>query len=99
MKRTAVLVNTSRGAVVDERALVRALAHRRLAAAGLDVYEREPALAPGLAALPNVVLTPHVASATTATRARMAALAAENLAAALAGRRPPNLVRARRGRA
>jgi glyoxylate reductase len=102
MKRSAVLVNTSRGPIVDQRALTRALAAGRIAAAGLDVYEREPAVPAALRRLPNVVLTPHVASATARTRERMAALAAANLAAALAGREPPNRVRAapvpRRGR-
>ena len=92
MKRTAILVNTSRGPVVDEVALVRALARRRIAAAGLDVFEDEPHVPAALRALPNVVLTPHVGSATTATRAAMAALAVRNLTAALAGCEPPNLV-------
>ena len=92
MKRTAVLVNTSRGPIVDERALITALRRRRIAAAGLDVFAAEPHVPAALRALPNVVLTPHVASATTATRAAMATLAARNLAVALAGRRPPNRV-------
>jgi glyoxylate reductase len=92
MKPTAVLVNTSRGPVVDEAALIAALRRRRIAAAGLDVFAREPDVPAALRTLPNVVLTPHVASATTATRGAMAALAARNLAAALAGRRPPNAV-------
>jgi glyoxylate reductase len=92
MKQTAVLVNTARGPVIDEAALVAALKAGTIAAAGLDVYEDEPRLAPGLADLPNVVLLPHLGSATLETRARMAAMAAENLLAVLAGRRPPNCV-------
>jgi glyoxylate reductase len=87
LKPTAILVNTARGPIVDEAALVDALRAGRLRAAGLDVYEHEPRLAPGLAALPNVVLLPHVGSATDATRARMASMAAEGLVAAL--RAPP----------
>ncbi len=92
MKRTAILVNTSRGPVVDEAALTTALRRGRIAAAGLDVFEREPAVPAALRRLPNVVLTPHVGSATTATRTAMAVLAARNLVAALAGREPPNRV-------
>lgn len=92
MKPTAYLVNTSRGPVVDERALVSALRERRIAGAGLDVFENEPALAPGLAELDNVVIPPHLGSATIATRTRMATLAATNLVAALRGERPPNIV-------
>jgi glyoxylate reductase len=88
MKPTAVLVNTARGPVVDESALARALKAGRPWAAGLDVFEREPALAEGLAALPNVVLAPHAGSATVEARRRMAVLAAENLAAVLEGRPP-----------
>ncbi|HVE14822.1 MAG TPA: D-glycerate dehydrogenase [Elusimicrobiota bacterium] len=91
MKPTAVLVNTSRGPVVDEAALVRALKARRIAGAGLDVYEREPKLSPGLAKLENAVLAPHIASATVETRTKMAMMAAENLLAGLNGQRPPNL--------
>ena len=72
MKPTAVLVNTSRGPVIDEAALVVALKERRIAAAGLDVYENEPKLAPGLAELENAVLAPHIASASVETRTRMA---------------------------
>ncbi len=92
MKPTAVLVNTSRGPIVDEAALVRALRERWIARAALDVFEGEPALAPGLTALPNVVLTPHVGSATVATRDRMAEVAARNVVACLAGEPLPTPV-------
>jgi glyoxylate reductase len=89
MKPTAVLVNTSRGALVDEAALVESLRAGAIAAAGLDVYEDEPRLAPGLADLDNVVLLPHIGSATTATRAAMVELACANIAAVLHGQPPP----------
>jgi len=92
MKRTAVLVNTSRGPVVDEAALVRALRGGTIAAAGLDVYEAEPLAAEGLAELPNVVMTPHTASATVASRNGMAVKAAANLVAMLSGKRPPDCI-------
>jgi glyoxylate reductase len=92
MKPTAVLVNASRGAVVDEDALVQALRDGRIFAAGLDVFEHEPDVHPGLRELENVVIVPHLGSATVETRTRMALLAAENLIAALEGRRPPTLV-------
>ena len=92
MKRNAILVNTSRGPVVDEAALVEALNGRKLAGAGLDVYEREPAVHPGLLQMPNVVLAPHIASATVRTRSEMSAMAARNMATAVRGGRPPNLV-------
>lgn len=92
MRRSAILVNTSRGPVVDEAALAAALSERMIAGAGLDVFEREPAVDPDLLALPNVVLTPHIGSATHATRQRMCTLAAENCAAVLTGNRPPNPV-------
>ncbi len=88
LKPSAVLVNTSRGAVVDEAALVIALRNGSIAAAGLDVFEREPALHPGLADLANVVLLPHIGSATTDTRARMVELACANIAAVLTGHAP-----------
>jgi glyoxylate reductase len=92
MRPHAVLVNTARGPLVDEAALVRALREGWIAGAGLDVFEREPALTPGLADLPQVVLAPHVGSATPATRARMAEIAAQNLIAALRGEPIPNRV-------
>jgi lactate dehydrogenase-like 2-hydroxyacid dehydrogenase len=92
MKPTAILVNTARGPVVDEEALVEALERRIIWAAGLDVFENEPAVHPKLLELPNVVLAPHIASASYATRRRMSMMAAENAAAALAGKRPPNLL-------
>lgn len=92
MKRNAYLINTSRGPVVDEHALVNALQNEVIAGAGLDVFEYEPRLAKGLAKLPNVVLTPHIASATAESRHTMARLAAENLIAFFEGKTPPNLV-------
>jgi glyoxylate reductase len=92
MKPTAYLINTSRGKVVEEEALVQALGEKKIAGAGLDVFEHEPHVHPELITLPNVVLAPHVGSATRETRLKMAMLAAENLLAALDGRRPPNLV-------
>jgi glyoxylate reductase len=92
MKPTAYLVNTARGAVVDEAALVEALRDGRIAGAGLDVYEREPHVEPGLLGLDNVLLVPHVGSATTETRIAMAELAAANALAVLAGERPPTPV-------
>jgi len=92
MKPNAILVNTSRGPVVDEAALVEALKAHRIAGAGIDVYEREPAVHPGLIALHNVVLAPHIASATTRTRSEMSAMAARNMATAVRGGRPPNVL-------
>lgn len=90
MKEGAFIINTARGKIVDEDALVEALKSGRLAGAGLDVFENEPQIHPGLIAMENVVMAPHIASATAETRLRMAMLAVENLLAALAGRRPPN---------
>jgi glyoxylate reductase len=86
MKPSAVLINTSRGPVVDEKALAEALRDGVIAGAGLDVYEREPAVEPGLLALENVVLLPHIASASERTRTRMAVRAAENILAFLDGK-------------
>jgi glyoxylate reductase len=90
MKSDAFLINTARGAVVDEKALLEALEKGRIAGAGLDVYENEPLLTPGLERLDNVVLLPHVGSATVETRRRMAVLAVDNLLAGLQGRIPSN---------
>ncbi|SMC25008.1 glyoxylate reductase [Desulfacinum hydrothermale DSM 13146] len=90
MKPFAYLINTARGPVVDETALLEALRQRRIGGAGLDVYENEPQLTPGLADLQNVVLLPHVGSATVETRTRMAQMAVENLLAGLSGHRPPH---------
>jgi len=92
MKPTAILVNTARGPVVDERALVQALEGGAIAGAGLDVYEAEPQLAPGLADLPNTILLPHVGSATVAVRAEMARLCALNAVAMARGEVPPHPV-------
>ncbi len=92
MKPAAILVNTSRGGVVDDAALAQALKNRKIRAAALDVYEGEPKLHPELIGLPNAVLAPHVASSTEKTRLAMAMTAAHNLVAALSGAAPPNLV-------
>jgi len=94
MKPTAVLVNTSRGPVIDEAALAAALREKRIRAAGLDVYENEPAVHPGLIGLENCVLLPHIGSASEETRGLMARMAAENCLAALFRECPPNLVNA-----
>jgi len=90
MKSSAFLINTARGPVVDEAALLLALQAGQIAGAGLDVYENEPALTPGLETLENVILLPHMGSATEETRRRMGAMAVENLLAGLEGRTPPN---------
>ncbi|TSC57096.1 MAG: D-isomer specific 2-hydroxyacid dehydrogenase [Parcubacteria group bacterium Greene0416_79] len=92
MKKTAILINTSRGSVVDEAALVSALQEGILRGAALDVFENEPALARGLTELPNVILTPHIASATEEARGAMSVVAAENLIAFFEERTPPNMV-------
>ena len=92
MKPTAYLINSSRGPVIDEVALVEALKGGEIAGAGLDVFEDEPALKPGLAELPNVVIPPHLGSATIGTRTKMATLAARNLVSMLRGEQPPNIV-------
>ncbi len=92
MKPTAYLINAARGPVVDEKALVQALRSGIIAGAGLDVYENEPSLEPVLVELENVVLLPHVGSATLETRTKMASVAAENLRAGLEGGVPPNIL-------
>jgi len=91
MRPSAFLVNTARGPIVDEKALVRALEEKRIAGAALDVYEHEPRVEPGLINLPNVVLAPHLGSAATDTRERMAGIVVGNIVAVIEGRRPPNL--------
>ena len=92
MKQSAILINTSRGPVIDEAALVEAIKSHRIAGAGLDVFEREPAVHPGLIASHNVVLAPHIASASSRTRSEMSAMAARTMATAVRGGRPPNLI-------
>lgn len=92
MKPTAVLINTSRGPVVDEAALVEALKQHKIFGAGIDVYEREPSVHPGLVGAHNVVLAPHIASASIRTRSEMCAVAARNMITALRGGRPANLL-------
>jgi len=92
MKPTAILINTSRGPVVDEKELVSALKKGKIAGAGLDVYEKEPKLAPGLSTLENVILLPHIGSATDDTRGQMAVVAAKNAIAMLRGKKPKNIV-------
>lgn len=92
MKKTAYLINTSRGPVVDEAALVEALKSEKIAGAGLDVFEKEPEIHPSLLELENVVLLPHIGSATIETRSKMAEMSANNLVAMLKGEMPPNCV-------
>ena len=92
MKPTAILINTARGPIVDEKALVRALQARTIAGAGLDVFENEPAVEPELLTMENVVLLPHIASASLKTRTLMATMASDNIVAHYKGERPPNIV-------
>jgi gluconate 2-dehydrogenase len=92
MKPTATLTNIARGGIVDDKALIKVLKAGKIAAASLDVFENEPAFDPDFLNLSNVVLTPHIASASTPTRLAMANCAADNLIAALSGQRPPNLL-------
>lgn len=92
MKKTAYLVNTSRGPVIDEKALAKALKNKQIAGAALDVFEKEPKLASGLKKLDNVILTPHIASASVEAREKMAIIAAQNIIDALASRKPKFLV-------
>jgi glyoxylate reductase len=92
MKAASFLINTSRGPVIDETALVSALKAGKIAGAGLDVYEQEPTVHAGLIALPNVVLLPHLGSATLDTRVRMGMICLENIAAVLNGQVAPNRV-------
>jgi phosphoglycerate dehydrogenase-like enzyme len=92
MKKTAVLVNASRGPVVDEKALVEALRQKEIWGAGLDVYENEPQLEPGLADLDNVVIVPHIASSTVETRLNMGRIAVGNIVKVLGGEAPDTCV-------
>ena len=92
MKPTAILINTARGPIVDEKALVRALQSKTIAAAGLDVFENEPAVEPELLSMESVVLLPHIASASLKTRTLMATMASDNIVAHYKGERPPNIV-------
>jgi glyoxylate reductase len=92
MRRSAYLINTARGAIVDEAALAEALEQGRLAGAGLDVYQHEPRVYPRLLALPNTVLLPHIGSATTETRMKMGLMVADNITAVLEGRKAPHRV-------
>jgi glyoxylate reductase len=92
MKPTAILVNTARGPVVDEAALAEALREKRIFGAGLDVFEREPEVHPGLVGLDSVVMAPHIGSAEVRYREMMTAMVGENAAAILEGREPPNRV-------
>jgi glyoxylate reductase len=92
MKPTAFIINTARGAIIDEKALMRALKKKKIAGAGLDVFEHEPNLPPGLRDMTNVVLTPHLGSAVMEVRDLMANVAVDNIEALIDGRTPPNCV-------
>ena len=92
MKGSAIIINTARGPIIDEKALVKALQDNEIAGAGLDVFEWEPKVEPKLLEMKNVVLLPHIGSATVATRTKMGMMAATNLVAALEGKTPPNIV-------
>jgi len=92
MKKTAILINAARGPIVDEKALVKALKEGKITGAGLDVYEKEPKGERALMSMKNVVLAPHIASASIETRTKMATMAAQNCIAGVSGQRPPNLV-------
>ena len=92
MKKTAFLINTARGAIVDEAALIRALSRKQIAGAGLDVFEHEPKVAAALLKMPNVVLTPHLGSAVVEVRERMANIVVDNILAILDGKMPPNCI-------
>jgi glyoxylate reductase len=92
MKSTAYIINTARGAIIDEAALVRALKKKQIAGAGLDVFENEPKVPPALLKMKNVVVTPHLGSAVLDVREQMAGHVVANIEALLAGRTPPNIV-------
>jgi glyoxylate reductase len=92
MKRTAFLINTARGPIIDEEALTRALVKKQIAGAGLDVFEFEPKVSPVLRKLSNVVLNPHLGSAVIETREEMANIVVDNILAVIAGTRPPNII-------
>ncbi len=92
MKNTVFIINTARGPIIDEKALVTALRNKQIAGAGLDVYEDEPKLSDGLIELDNVILLPHIGSATIETRTKMAIMAATNIISYFKGQKPPNII-------